>query len=307
MSLSLADLKAQQAALLSKIKTTVESKNSNSYEDNRIWNVTFDKEKGGSAVIRFLPSPDGPTEMPYEKVIKHFFQGANGKYYTEKSLRSLDKPDPVADLNYRLYQTKIQSNMDQASAQKQRPRFYSNILVVKDPANPDNNGKTFLYEYGPAIDNLIQEKLFPNEITDPDADPVNPFNVFEAPNLLIKVLPQKLGKNIVPSYDKTMFDFKMTELKDIETVVNAGYSLKEFKDPDNFKSFEELSKKLVEVLGEVTGTGLETVVGFHAQAQPDLTPKTKQEQEQTYDTSANTSTVNEDDDDDLAALKALID
>lgn len=304
MSLSLADLKAQQAALLSKIKTTVESKGSNSYEDARIWNVTFDKEKGGSAVIRFLPSPDGPTEMPYEKVIKHFFQGANGKYYTEKSLRSLDKPDPVADLNYRLYQTKIQSNMDQASAQKQRPRFYANILVVKDPANPENNGKTFLYEYGPAIDNLIQEKLFPNEITDPDEVPVNPFNVFDAPNLMIKVLPQKLGKNIVPSYDKTAFDFKMSEMKDIEETVNAGYSLKEFKDPENFKSYEDLSKKLVEVLGEVSGTGLETVVGFNslvpAQSQPAVQTQAPQVNEQP-------ASSNDGDDEDLAALKALID
>ena len=263
MSTSIADLKAMQAKMLEKIKTTVESKGSNSYEDERIWNVTFDKEKGGSAVIRFLPSPDGGSEMPYAKVIKHFFQGANGKYYTEKSLRSLQKSDPVADLNYRLYNSKIKSNMDQASNQKQKPRFYSNILVIKDPANRENEGKVFLYEYGPAIDNLIQESLFPDAVLDPDAESVNPFNVFEAPNLVIKVKPQQLGKNIVPNYEKTAFDHKITELDgDIAEIVNSGYSLKEFTDPSTFKTFEELGKKLIEVLGPETGTGFETVQGW---------------------------------------------
>lgn len=263
MSTSIADLKAMQAKMLEKIKKTVADKGQNSYEDDRIWNVTFDKEKGGSAVIRFLPSPDGGSEMPYTKVIRHFFQGSNGQYYTEKSLRTLQKPDPVADLNYRLYNSKVKSNMDQASNQKQRPRFYSNILVIKDPANRENEGKVFLYEYGPAIDNLIQESLFPDAVLDPDAESVNPFNVFEAPNLLIKVKPQQLGKNIVPNYEKTAFDHKVTELDgDIAEIVNKGYSLKEFTDPTTFKTFEELGKKLVAVLGPETGNGVETVQGW---------------------------------------------
>lgn len=263
MSTSIADLKAMQAKMLEKIKKSVSDKGQNSYEDDRIWNVTFDKEKGGSAVIRFLPSPDGGSEMPYTKVIRHFFQGSNGQYYTEKSLRTLQKPDPVADLNYRLYNSKVKSNMDQASNQKQRPRFYSNILVIKDPANRENEGKVFLYEYGPAIDNLIQESLFPDAVLDPDAESVNPFNVFEAPNLLIKVKPQQLGKNIVPNYEKTAFDHKVTELDgDIAEIVNKGHSLKEFTDPTTFKTFEELGKKLVAVLGAETGNGVETVQGW---------------------------------------------
>lgn len=263
MSTSIADLKAMQAKMLEKIKKTVADKGQNSYEDDRIWNVTFDKEKGGSAVIRFLPSPDGGSEMPYTKVIRHFFQGSNGQYYTEKSLRTLQKPDPVADLNYRLYNSKVKSNMDQASNQKQKPRFYSNILVIKDPANRENEGKVFLYEYGPAIDNLIQESLFPDAVLDPDAESVNPFNVFEAPNLLIKVKPQQLGKNIVPNYEKTAFDHKVTELDgDIAEIVNKGHSLKEFTDPTTFKTFEELGKKLVAVLGAETGNGVETVQGW---------------------------------------------
>ena len=314
MALNLAEMKKQQAGLLARIKKTVEDKgSSNSYEDERIWNVTFDKDKGGSAVIRFLPSPDGPTEMPYEKIIKHFFQGPNGKYYTERSLRTLDKPDPVADLNYRLYNTKVKSNQDQASRQKQKPRFYTNILVIKDPANPENNGKTFLYEYGPAVQNMIEEKLFPDAVLDPDVESINPFDVFNAPNLMLKLIPQQLGTKVVPNYNKSTFDHNLTELPgNIVDIVNAGYSLKEFKDPSKFKSYEDLSKKLVEVLGDVTGTGIETVTGFSevttdAPVAAPVVNVAPQADSTVYDTQAVEAVSNTNSDDDIAALRALMD
>ena len=312
MATSIADLKAAQAKMLEKIKKTQEASQGNSYDDDRIWAPTFDKEKGGSAVIRFLPSPDGGSEMPFVKVIKHFFQGSNGKYYTEKSLRTLQQPDPVADLNYRLYNTKIQSNMDQASAQKQRPRFYSNILVIKDPANRENEGKVFLYEYGPAVDNLVQELLFPDAVLDPDAVSVNPFNVFDAPNLNIKLKPQQLGKNIVPNYEKTLFDQSTTQLDgDIAEIVSKGHSLKEFVDPDTFKSFEELGKKLVETHGPETGTGIETVQGWeNGVPTPTAVAAT---QHVTVDVAVEpeaktsvTSTSTDDEDDELAKLRAAM-
>lgn len=256
MSLSIADLKAKQAELMNKIKKSAEEK---SYGDSRFWKTPFDEEKGGTATIRFLPSADGATEMPYVKVIKHYFQGTNGKKYTESSLRTLGKPDPLADLNYRLYQTEVESNQKQASNQKQRLRFFANILVLKDPANPENEGKVFLYEYGPAIDNLVQELLFPDETLDPDAESVNPFDVFDAPNLVIKVKPQSLGKAIVPNYDKTAFVTKNTPVPDVEEHLKNLHSLKEFVAPDKFKSYEKLSEILVSVLGEETGTGIPTI------------------------------------------------
>lgn len=312
MSINLADLKAQQAKLLEKIKNKA-SNTGNSFEDSRIWNVTFDKEKGGGATIRFLPSPDGATEMPYEKVIRHFFQGPNGKYYTEASLRTLDEKDPVADLNYRLYNTKIKSNQDQASRQKQKPRYYTNILVINDNANPENNGKVFLYEYGPAVQNMIEEKMFPNEVTDPGVEPINPFNIFEAPNLILKLTPQKLGKAIVPSYDKSHFDYKMTDITEthdnIEEILQSCHSLKEFTDPENFKSFKELSDKLIEVLGEETGTGLETVMGYKQLADTAEVASAAAVAEEPKETVAKPKTKKEpksENTDELDALRAMI-
>lgn len=321
------DLK-NKSNLLAKIKNKVESsKSSGGYEDERFWKPTFDKETGGGAIIRFLPSPDGVDAMPYEKVVTHFFKGPTGKWYTEKSLRTFDKKDPVADLNYRLFNTNIESNQNQARNQKQKPRWTANILVINDTGAPENNGKVFLYEFGPSIWNLIEEQLFPKDPTNPDKEPVNPFDVFEAPNLNIRLIPKKLGSNVVPNYDKSDFDRETTQLRptaeEIVEVINKGHSLAEFKDESNFKTFDELADKLVEVLGLTTGTGLETVVGYEAanaytgkKEAPKSTPaantndekfkELEKELDGPFGGDTGSASVTEDEDPEMAKLKAIL-
>lgn len=270
MTISIADLKSKQSSLLSKIKGKVEAdKSGGGFNDPRMWKPTFDKETGGGAIIQFLPSPAGLDAMPYEKVITHFFKGPTGQWYAENSLRTIDGKDPVGDLNYRLFNTNIESNQNQARNQKQKPRWFANIRVIKDIGTPENNGKTFLYEFGPAIWNLIEAQLFPNDPTNPDKESVNVFDVFNAPLLNIRLVPKKLGKNIVPSYDNSTFEFPQGKtFKSAEEALQAikeGHLLDEFKADSAFKSFDELAKRLVEVLGLETGTGLETVVGYEAE------------------------------------------
>lgn len=311
MAISIADLQAKQAAMLSKIKNKVES-NGSSYRDERFWEPTFDKEKGGGAVIRFLPSPDGADALPYANIITHFFQGSNGKYYAENSLRTLDKKDPVSELNFALFNSGITSNQNQARNQKQKPRWFANILVIRDPGNPSNEGKTFLYKFGPAVWNMIEEQLFPNDPTDPDKESVNPFNVFDGVNLNLKLVPQPLGKNIVPNYNKSHFDYQTSPLSNdnekIAELVNSGHSLVEFTDPSNFKTYNELAKKLVEVLGPTTGTGIPTVAGWEEEVSQQPTPQkveaSVEELIKTAETQAPTDDSEEDDA--LAKLKAMM-
>ncbi len=210
-----------------------------------------------------------------------------------------------ADLNRRLYATGIQSNKDQASAQKRRKKFIANILVVKDNANPDNNGKVFLYEFGPAIWGKMEGVMFPQL---PGEEPIDVFNPFEGANFFIKIKPQALGTNIVPNYADSHFGAEPTEIKgDIETIINQTHSLKEFVAPDKFKSYDELCKRLIEVLGYTTGTGLETVIGYEdTSSAPQIKPKAEFKLTEDEDTSSIESYTEDEDDEDVAALKALL-
>ena len=212
-------------------------------KDERFWQPEVDKAGNGYAVIRFLPSPAG-EDYPWVRVWNHAFQGPTGKWYIENSLTTLGKQDPVSELNTELWNTGTDANKDIARKQKRKLVYISNIFVVKDPANPQNEGQVFLYKYGKKIFDKIKDVMQP-EFEDENA--INPFDFWKGANLKLKIRKVEGYRN----YDKSEFD-SVTALNDSDDALKAiwekQHSLQEFLDPKNFKSYEELKNKLQAVL-----------------------------------------------------------
>ena len=147
--MSFASLKKSSKKNFSKLTEEIEKLNSSKGSSNgnavdtRFWKLTVDKAGNGHAVLRFLPAPNG-EDIPWVRVWDHGFQGPGG-WYIENSLTTLGKKDPVSEHNSKLWNSGIESNKDVARKQKRRLSHYSNVYVVDDPANPDNNGKVFLF------------------------------------------------------------------------------------------------------------------------------------------------------------------
>jgi hypothetical protein len=119
-------------------------------------------------------------------------------------------------------------------------------MVISDPANPENEGKVFLYRYGPKIFNKIQEAMKPEF---EDEKPINPFDFWGGADFKLKI--RKVGGYV--NYDKSEFA-SPTELFEgddsaLERVWNQQHALDEFVNPNTFKSYDELKKKLDEVIG----------------------------------------------------------
>ena len=125
-----------------------------SYVDERLWKPTMDKSGTGYAVIRFLPAPEG-EDLPWVKLWNHAFQGPTGQWYIENSLTTLGKNDPVSEYNSKLWNSGVETDKEIARKQKRKLQYYSNIYVVSDSANPQNEGKVFLYRFGKKILSLI--------------------------------------------------------------------------------------------------------------------------------------------------------
>ena len=126
----------------------------------------------GVAVIRFLPAPKN-EDVPFVRVFSHGFKGPTGSWYIENSRTTIGESDPVSDLNTKLWNSGIESDKDLARDQKRKLHFISNILVVKDPSNPENEGKIFLYKYGKKIFDKLNDLMNP---AFDDEEPVNPFD-----------------------------------------------------------------------------------------------------------------------------------
>ena len=215
----------------------------NSYEDSRIWKPTPDKAGNATATIRFLPKhPD--DELPWVKVFSHGFQGPTGRWYIENSLTTLGENDPVGELNSKLWNSGVEANKEIARKQKRRLHFYSNVLVLADPANPENEGKVMIFRYGKRIFDKIMDKAKP---TFEDEKPVNVFDLWEGANFKLRM--KKVEG--YPNYDSSSFSEPVSVApsdEQILEIVNQQYRLGEFLDRKNFKSYEELKTKLDQVL-----------------------------------------------------------
>ena len=254
--MSFANLK-QNRDQISKLIQAAESAGgkteSKSYADERFWKPTVDQAGNGYAVIRFLPAAEG-AELPWVRYWDHGFKGPTGLWYIERSLTSIGQQDPVGELNSKLWNTGLDADKEKARSQKRRLHYVSNIYVVSDPSNPQNEGKVFLYQFGKKIFDKIMDVMQPDFA---DETPVNPFDLWEGADFKLKIRNVEGYRN----YDKSEFSSagQLAEDDKLEAIYNQMHDLGEFTDPKNYKTYSELQAKLMRVLGEEANAGTPTL------------------------------------------------
>lgn len=221
--------------------------------DDRYWKLTVDDAGNGSAVIRFLPAPQG-EEYPFVKMYSHAFKNdKTGKWYIENCRSTINEADPVMEVNSELWNSGIEANKDLARKQKRNLKYVSNILVLKDSKNPANEGKTFLFAYGSKIFEMIEAALKPKF---DDEQPFNPFDFWGGANFNLKAYN---GSNKQRSYDKSGFstpDALFGGDDDmLEKLWAKQYSLQAEVAPDKFKSYDQLKTRLQAVNGLAPARG----------------------------------------------------
>jgi len=244
--MSFADMKKKRGDKLQSLLKETAKLNAPSQgqgDDDRFWRPELDKSGNGMAVVRFLPAPDG-EDLPWARTWNHGFQGPGG-WYIENSLTTLGQKDPVSEYNSTLWNSGIEANKEIARKQKRRLTYISNVYVLKDPANPQNEGTIRLYKFGKKIWDKLNDKMNPEF---EDETPVNPFDLWEGANFKIKIRKVDGFSN----YDKSEFENPSLLDEDeakMEEIWKGEHSLAEFTDPKNFKTYAELKEKMDRVLG----------------------------------------------------------
>ena len=305
--MSFANLKKQSSlgSLTAKLVKEVEKvNNSGGGGDDRLWKPEVDKVGNGYAVIRFLPAPDG-EDLPWVKLYSHAFQGPGG-WYIENSLTTTGGKDPVSEHNRELWNSGNESDKDVVRKQKRKLSFYANIYVVKDPTNPDNEGQVFLYKFGKKIFDKIMDVMQPEF---EDEEPINPFDFWQGANFKLKIVK----KDGYWNYDKSEFAAPSPLLDDddaLEALWKKQYSLAAVTAPDQFKSYEDLEKRLKYVLGQKTSARprLDEEVSNEDSDRGSFTPKFNSTVEASIaDAITPSSASSSDEDDALAYFQKLAD
>tara|TARA_Y100000034_G_scaffold57550_1_gene70231 strand:- start:32 stop:877 length:846 start_codon:yes stop_codon:yes gene_type:complete len=242
---SFKDLKKNRMSNLESLSKQVEKlAEKPTYGDDRIWKCERDKSGNGYAVIRFLPASNN-EDVPWVQMWSHGFKGPGG-WYIENSLTTLGKDDPVSKANTALWNSGIDSDKDIARDRKRKLSYYSNILVLEDSANKENEGKVFLFRYGKKIFEKITGVMNPEF---KDETPLNPFDFWEGANFKIKIRQVEGYVN----YDKSEFadQSKLFDGDDekCEVIWNQQHSLQDLVSADNFKSYQELEARFNTVVG----------------------------------------------------------
>jgi|LakMenE18May11ns_1017448.scaffolds.fasta_scaffold9957393_13 hypothetical protein len=245
--MNFADLKKKSKSNLDNLVAELEKMSSggNKYQDDRFWSVPMDEKTGnGTALIRFLPAGKN-DKLPWVTVFSHSFQGPGG-WYIENSLTTIGQQDPIGEKNTELWATGIEANKEIVRKRKRKQQYISNIYVISDPKNPQNEGKVVLWKFGKKIFEKIQEAMKP---VFEGEKAVDPFDFWQGSNFRLKI--KKVDG--YPNYDNSSFEAQAPFLdgddEKLEKVWNSLYALNEFTDPKNFKSYEELKARLDKVLG----------------------------------------------------------
>jgi len=242
-----------------------------SYVDDRLWKPVVDKGGNGYAVIRFLPAPEGDSEMPWVRVWNHAFQGPTGQWFIENSLTTINQTCPISEMNSQLWNSGVESDKEIARKQKRKLQYYANIYVVEDAANPENNGKVMLYKFGKKIFDKLMEAMQPEFPDDPQ---INPFDMWEGANFKLKIRKVDGYWN----YDKSEFD-STSQLKstddELEAIYKKTHSLNDFIAPSNFKTYDELKTRLDAVLSGTVAT--KTAAAMVDEEEVPFTPSFKNE------------------------------
>lgn len=222
-------------------------------KDEKEWKLTTDAQKNGSAVIRFLPARSD-DELAFVRLVNHSFK-QNGNWFIENCPSTHNNYDdcPIC------VQIKEQDLFEKAKVKgsdaerllqqiSRKQSFWANILVIKDPSAPENEGKVFKYRFGKKIMDKITAAISGNP--ELDQDPIAVTCPFSGANFTVKA--KQVGG--YPNYDDSAFGQpKPIENIDDETrqkeIFEGMSDLRPITAPDQFKSKEELTKKYQKVMG----------------------------------------------------------
>lgn len=296
-------LKQNRSAAIDKLVNAAEkvSGATKSYGDDRLWAPVVDKAGNGYAILRFLPAKEG-EDLPWVRFWDHGFKGPTGRWYIENSLTSIGAPDPVSEANSLLWNSGVESDKEIARDRKRRLHYIVNALVVSDPANPQNEGKVVLYKFGKKIFDKIMDVMQPQF---QDEQPINPFDFWTGCNFKLKIRNVEGYRN----YDKSEFD-KPSELFDgdearLEETYGQLYSLADFIDPSKYKSYADLKRKLIEVIGAEAAGATVDVKPVYENTHASTSRAAEAPENDTVESTYNAPVEDEEEDDSLSYFAKL--
>ena len=225
-------------------------------KDERFYTLAKDKDGNGAALIRFLFDSEKAMIQTMYKINTTIIKNSKKRFVNEFSPSTIGAPCPFQEKWQDLWNEGKKENVLDTNGQiveygsksfGRATRYVTNILVLKDPTNPENEGKVFLYELSGAMKTKIEQALSPS---DQDralgAQPKELFNPIAGNSFR---LVAKKGSNGQINYDSSEVVNEVTaafatpELA-LDAINTKTHKLSGLLLPESFMTYDELVKKL---------------------------------------------------------------
>lgn len=248
----------------------VRSAVSSTDNSDAIWKEKLKFEAGKDYVVRLIPfvkeGRDGFKKSLYH-YIRYSWQDPTGKWVNVISPRTWGQQCPVSDYSRRV---KFQGSKAEQDEMKERLSYregaYANVYVIKDPTNPENEGKVKILDMGKKLYDIIKsaldgelDKSWTEQARKYSPDKTIEVNVGkkvydlspDGVNLTIHVRKNQFGLN---SYDTSEFTLSDTDLgksqAELQELYDACHDLSQIEPTRDFDQLSELFKKTYLNVGE---------------------------------------------------------
>ena len=216
--------------------------------DDRFYKLARNENDTGGALLRLLPDPNNVMFIKMIRIAAN--NGYEKRFCTEWSPQTIGMPDPFNERWAKEYNA---GNKEEAKRFGRSIRYITNVKVIKDPANPENEGKIFLLDMSQTIFEKIKNAASPSEEEIAlGTEPKQVYNPLQGHNFLLKV---KRGSNNFITYEDSKFDEKVTAAYESDEefqkdIKENGYVLDDFYKPEFYKTYEELKEILAWYMNE---------------------------------------------------------
>ena len=226
-------------------------KEKKSFKDDRFWKLSRDENDNGVAMIRLLPDVNG---TPFIQMFSHAIQSFDPvqkkkRWFLRNSPQTIGGDCPASELWSAIFNIGTQEGKEEGRYFSRKMKFYTNVKIIKDPANKENEGKIFLWEFGTKLKDKFMAALKPSE-TDIEMgeEPKQLFHPIKGCNVRLKIAKVAGFLN----YDATTIEAPSSVYEDIEAakedIKENTYDLSQFEKPDSFETYAELMKSLKYVM-----------------------------------------------------------
>ena len=142
-------------SMFESIKETLESQKTGSGNFKDILKTP----PGNSYIVRFIPNVKEPSRTMYHYFHHGWNSKATGQYVNGICPTTWGDPCSICMARMKLYQSGTEEDTILAKDLKRKENWLVNVVVVKDPKNPENDGQVKMVRYGKQVDKIVTEAI----------------------------------------------------------------------------------------------------------------------------------------------------